>query len=177
MEDAIARRPDRAVTKGGISIPEFGPDQGEYKINFDRIDKWVRAMTGMAKEGQFNFGITAHPEEWFDPTADNGEGADVLAPWIRGKNMIPKICGHMNIVAYLQEQRSSENEEPQRVLYSDLPGHVGKDQFRCFPELKSGKHGIVDPTVPKLEAALRKARRGGETSPKRATKKRRVKRR
>jgi hypothetical protein len=151
MDDTLMRRPDRGMDKGGIMVPEFGPDQGEYKLNFDRIAKWVRQMTGIAKAGAFNFGITAHPFEWFDPVQEEY----IWAPWIQGKGMVTKICGYMNIVAYLQEQKGDGDKPGSRVLMVDQKGFLGKDQLHCFPELKSGRHGILDPTGQKLIKAIK----------------------
>lgn len=157
--DAVARKPDRA---------QFGPDKGEYGINMNRLSTFVRDMVGLASEGRMNFGITAHPFEWYDPIAQDS----VWAPWVQGNNMSPKVCGYMNIVAYLQEVRR-DGKPTQRVLLTDAPGFVGKDQFNCVPELKSGKRGIVDPTMPKLIQAIKKARSGRSGS----TTKRRPRRR
>jgi hypothetical protein len=166
VTDMLIRRPDLAMDKAGESkererwvelkekgvvVPEYGPDKGEYKINFERLARWVRDMTGLAKAGAFNFGITAHPIEWYDPTLEE----DVWAPWVQGKNMIPKICGYMNIVAYLQEQKGESSKPGQRVLMVDQKGFMGKDQLFCFPELKSGRHGIIDPTGDKLIKAIK----------------------
>lgn len=150
--DAIARKPERA---------QFGPDKGEYGINMNRLAKWVRDMVALAKVGQINFGITAHPFEWWDPTKEE----DVWAPYVQGKNMSPRICGYMNIVAMLQVNER-DGEDPQRVLTTDAPGFVGKDQFDCFPQLKSGRHGIIDPTMPKIESAIKSARRPAKRKPK-----------
>lgn len=152
MSDAIARKPMRAVERGGVMIPEFGPDLQEYKVNMERLAKWVRDMSGMADSGLINFGITAHPFEWFDPVKDES----VWAPWIQGRNMSAKVCGYMNIVAYLEVVR--KDEETFRVLLTDAEGFVGKDQFDCFPELRSGKHGIVEPTMDKVVEAIGSSR-------------------
>lgn len=190
VNDMLLRRPDLAMDKngkdpdregwkklkeGGIVVPEYGPDKGEYKINFERIARWVRDMTGLAKAGAFNFGITAHPFEWYDPTKEE----EIWVPWIQGKGMIPKICGYMNIIAYLQEQSTTQGD--QRVLLVDAPGFLGGDQLDCFPELKSGNHGIVEPTMAKIEAAIKKSpKRDGDATaakPKRKAKKRVAKRR
>jgi hypothetical protein len=176
VSDMLMRRPDLAMDKNGngdgreawvelkkqgIVVPEYGADKGEYKINFDRLSRWVRDMVGISKAGAFNFGIVAHPWEWFDPTQDK----EIWAPWIQGKNMIPKICGYMNIIAYLQEQKGKDNKS-QRVLLVDAPGFLGGDQLECIPELKSGKHGIIDPTMAKVEAAIKKSpKRSGDASP------------
>ena len=155
MADTLARRPDLALDKGGVKVPKFGFDQQEYKINFDRLVAWVRDMNGLADAGVMNFGITAHPFEWHDPVLEE----DVWAPWIQGRNMSPKICGYMNIVAYLQVQKRKDGEA-QQLLLTDSPGFVGKDQYHCFPELKSGKRGILDPTMTKIEKAIKTARGG-----------------
>lgn len=178
VSDMLVRRPDLAMDKAGaaperkawvelkksgIIVPEYGADKGEYKINFDRIAKWVRDMVGIAKAGAFNFGIAAHPIEWWDPTrGDHGE--EIWAPWIQGKGMIPKICGYMNIIAYMQKQEVGDNE--QRVLLVDSPGFLGGDHLECFPELKSGKHGIIEPTMAKIEKAIAQSpKRSGDASP------------
>src|SRR6185437_7068327 len=132
----------------------------------DRIAKWIRDMVGIAKAGAFNFGVTAHPFEWYDPKAEE----DVWAPWVQGKNMSPKICGYMNIVAYLEERRTEKGV--QRVLTVDQKGFVGKDQLFCIPELKSGTHGIVEPTMSKLETAINSSsKRNGSSNGKPARKK------
>jgi len=176
VSDMLIRRPDLAMDKAGadpdrqswvklkesgVIIPEYGADKGEYKINFDRISKWVRDMVGIAKAGAFNFGIVAHPIEWWDPTrGDHGE--EIWAPWIQGKGMIPKICGYMNIIAYLQKQEAKGGD--QRVLLVDSPGFLGGDHLECIPELKSGRHGIVEPTIAKLEKAIKESpARSGST--------------
>jgi hypothetical protein len=160
MSDVLMRRPDRGEEKGGVMMPKHGPDQGDYKVNFDRIAKWVRDMVGIAKAGAFNFGITAHPFEEYDPIKEE----DLYKPWVQGKNMSNKICGYMNLVLYLEERRTSdEEEENQRILLLDQPGFYSKDQLDCIPKLKSGRRGIIEPTMEKLIAAI-------ESSPKRKRK-------
>ena len=120
----------------------------------NRLQKWVRDMVGLANDGKLNFGITAHPFEWWDPVREE----DVWAPYVQGKNMSPKICGYMNLVAYYAVVRR-EGKPPSRVLYTDADGFVGKDQYNAFPELKSGKHGLVNPTLADLEQAIKKAKK------------------
>lgn len=194
LKDAIERKPARAVVRGEtgyeiapsvqslyveggkIMVPEFDADVAEYGINMKRIARWVRDMHGFAKEGKFNFGITAHPHEWFDPISEE----DVLAPWIQGKGMITKICGYMNLIAYLQEI-PREDDEPQKVLFTKTPGFYGKDQFDCLPETKSGKRGLIDPTMEKFHKLLSDARSGrqgtGRRKPAKAKKSKRAKKR
>ena len=151
FSDAVDRKPSRK---------EYGPDKGEYGINMGRLAKWIRDMSGLCDTGAFNMGITAHPFEWYDPVREE----DVWAPFVQGKNMSPKICGYMTIVAYLAEiKKKEDSSETQRVLYSASEGFFGKDEFDCFPTLKSGKRGIVDPTMPKLLKAI-KASTGSSSS-------------
>lgn len=162
MADALVRKPTRAVNKGGIQVPEFSFDQGEYGINFNRIVKWVGDMVGLAKDGMFGFGITAHPMDWYDPVKQE----HMLAPWVQGKNMSEKICGFMNIVAYLQVQKRKD-DTPQTVLLTEAEGFYGKDQYNCFPELKNGRSGLISPTLPKLEKLI-----GGRMEPEKRRKQR-----
>lgn len=170
MLDAMTRRPDRAdaaLSTPDDPVPTYGPDQGEYKINFDRIAKWCREMIGVAETGAFNFGITAHPFEWYDPVKEE----TVWAPWIQGKGMSPKISGYMNVVAYLDVVRIEPDDEDgeveeRRVLLTDAPGFYGKNQLGKFPRLSNGSVGLVEPTIPKVVEALR----GGSSSPARKKK-------
>lgn len=166
LADAIARKPTRGMTKGGLIVPEYGADQGEYKINFDRITKWTRDMVALAKEGKFHFVMTAHPFEWWDPEKEK----DVWAPWVQGKNMSPKICGYMNVVAYLRKVEE-KGSSPKTILTVDSEGFVGKDQFHCFPKLKSGRHGFINPTLDQIVEAWAKTRKPAakkRTAPKRS---------
>lgn len=142
--DAVARKPSRA---------EYGPDKGEYGINMDRLAKWVRDFVGLAKDGAVNFGVTAHPFSWYDPVKQE----DVWAPWVQGKNMSPKICGYMNVVAHLAVAQRN-GKPPQRVLLTDAEGFVGKDQFDAIPALKSGRHGLVEPTMEDVTRVINASR-------------------
>lgn len=149
FQAAIDRQPHRA---------QYGPDKGEYGINMSRLGKLVRDTVGLAKAGHFNFGMTAHVMELHDPVNDT----ELWAPQVQGKNMSHKFSGYMNIVAYLQK-----DDKGKRLLLTDAEGFVGKDQFDCFPELKSGRHGLVNPTMKDVDAAIKKAR-GNKPARKRA---------
>lgn len=155
LGDAIARKPTRAIQKGGIMIPEHGADQGEYKVNMDRLSKWTRDMVALAKEGKFHFAMTAYPIEYWDPDIEK----EVWAPDVRGKNMIKKICGYMNTVAYLKKSK----EKGEVLLTVDKDGFIGKDQFNMFPKLKSGRHGLINPTLDDIEEAWAKTRKSSTT--------------
>jgi hypothetical protein len=146
LEDAVIRNPSkRGIEKGGQIIAEFGADQGEYGINFNRLTNMIQDFCGLASEGKINFGITCHPADWYNPVTEE----TVLAPWIQGKGMISKICGYMNVITYMQEVQR-DGKSPQLQLLSSAKGFYGKDQYHAFPALKSGKRGLIDPTMPKI---------------------------
>lgn len=133
---------DEEVTKISKN-PErrrFGPDQGVYGRNMWRIGHWMRHAIG---PDLFNLGFTAHPAVLASPDLDaDGDPVDKLMPWIQGKNMSPKLCGYMNIVAFM-ERAGSKGRRVLRVQ-SDLRFYA-KDQFDAIPE------GVLwDPSMPKL---------------------------
>jgi hypothetical protein len=131
-DDVVKRKPARK---------EFGLDRGEYGINMFRLAQWVRHVVGT---DSFNFGITAHPTE-MQASFDDDE-PDLLMPYIQGRNMAPKICGYMNIVAYLRVIRSKKTGNPRRLLTARAEDRwYGKDQFDAFPQGK-----LYDPTIPKM---------------------------
>lgn len=146
---AVARKESRK---------EFGPDQGEYGINRGRLMKWLRDMYGLSSSGKFNLGVTAHPMEWWDPVKEQQVWTPMVGSPQKG-NLSVKVCGYMNIVAYLDEQHSENGSRSRRVLLADAPGFVGKDQFDCFPELKSGRHGFIEPTMEKIISAINTRRK------------------
>jgi hypothetical protein len=137
-----------------------GPiDQGEYNNNFVRLAKWCRHMIGIPG---FNFGITAHPAE-----VEDNLGNIKLRPWVQGKNMSFKICGMMNVVAYMEVVTAKEEER--RVLrLKESDDYTAKDQFDMTPDYR-----LVDPTMAKIEAALA-SRRPSASRPARRTPKRKV---
>jgi len=72
-------------------------------------------------------------------------------------------------VAYMSATEK-EDKERQETLLVDAEGFVGKDQYRCFPKLKSGRHGFINPTMGDIEAVLKK--RAGARTRKTASKRR-----
>lgn len=141
----VARKPHRQ---------EYGMDKGEYGRNMERLSRWVRDMAALADMGICNFGLTAHPEMLEDPAT----GEFRLMPYIQGRNMSPKICGYMNIIAYLEIKRVKGEER--RVLRTrGTEDYVAGDQFNAFD-----KGRLIDPTMPKLEAKLNAARRGSKST-------------
>jgi len=134
----------------------YGLDQGEYGINMFRISQWVRHMAAQADEGFFNFGITAHPRE-LSPFED-GEGKEMMMPWIQGRNMAPKICGYMHIVGFIEITK-----EGKRVLRTESgPRYYAVDRFHAVP-----KGRLLEPTAKKLVQAI--VQNGKPTQPKRTT--------
>jgi hypothetical protein len=129
--DVVAEKPARE---------KHGLDKGEYGTNMRRLAQWVRHMVGMQT---FNFGFTAHPEPMVLP-----DGRELLMPYIQGKQMSNKLCGYMNIVAYMEIKQSK------RVLRTrETEEYYAKDQFEAF---KDGK--MVEPTMPKIMKAIETAR-------------------
>lgn len=164
LQDAVERKPARRIEKGGIKLPEFGADKGEYLINMERNKNWVKDMHAFSKEGKFNFGLTAHAFEWYDPI----EELDVLAPWIQGKGMVSAICGYMNMIMYLKPIRDEDGNISKKILFSQTPGFYGKDQFDCLPlKASTGERGLLEPTMAEFDELLAKARGGstGKRSP------------
>jgi hypothetical protein len=149
---------------------EFGPDKGEYGVNRTRLSKWVRDMVGMAKAGRFNFLCTAHVMQWTDPVKD----VDLWVPAVgdaRGKYSA-KFMGYFNIVAYMAVSQK-EGKARQETLTVDSDGFAGKDQFQVFPELKSGRHGFVNPTLEDIDQAIAAARKPSRRRTARTARKRR----
>jgi hypothetical protein len=124
---------------------KHGIDKGEYGVNMHRLGQWFRHMVGQAKDYQtFNFGFTAHQAETYGP---DGETM-MLMPWVQGKNMPAKLCGYMNIVAYL------EIKGDKRVLRTRATEtYYAKDQYDAWA---NGR--VVEPTMDKIDAAIAAAR-------------------
>ena len=135
---------------------ENGPDKGEYGVNRQRLGKWLRDMIGLSKEGHFNFGFTAHVMEYVDPV----ESETIWIPQVgdRDGKFAMKLCGYTNICAYLKA--SDEDKKPRKeTLLVDGEGFIGKDQYNCFPKLKSGRHGFINPTLTDIEDAIASKKR------------------
>lgn len=144
-EGVIADKPHRA---------KHGADKGEYGINMQRLARWVRHM--VALEG-FNFGITAHQADLNDED-DNA----LLMPYVQGKNMSNKICGYMNVVAYLEMVKGK------RVLRTTATDrYYAKDQYDAFP---NGR--LVEPTMAKIIKAIEASRNGAGTTKRRPARRR-----
>lgn len=136
----IERRPDRAALHAGM-------DKGEYGRNMERIGQWVRNVVSI---DTFNFGITCFPTMRLDaPSGDRK-----LMPWVQGVMMSEKICGYMNMVGYMEKKISpSTGRVYRQMTFEETPDFYAKDQFNAFE-----KHRLIDPTLPKILAAVAAAK-------------------
>ena len=78
----------------------------------------------------------------------NDEGGSLLAPYVQGKNMTEKICGYMNIVAFLEVMDEDDDDAPKsrrRLHVRENSRFYAKDLYDAFP-----LGYIDDPTVKKL---------------------------
>jgi len=150
FQAAIDRKPERK---------EFGPDKGEYGINRGRLSRHIRDMVGLSKQGMFNYGVTANLMQVYDPHAEDEIWVPQYgSPKGGGKDAL-KLCGYMNIVAYMYKTRPKEGKAAQHILTVDSDGFVGKDQYNCFPTTKSGKRAFINPTMQDIAEALESTRR------------------
>jgi len=137
----IERNPSRNAKHAGL-------DKGEYGRNMDRLSGWVRDVVAL---DTFHFGITAHPTHRLD--APDGERK--MMPWVQGKQMSEKTCGYMNVVGYLDVKRSPSSGRVYRELtVNETEDFYAKDQFEAFE-----KGRMIDPTLPKIVAAVEAAKR------------------
>jgi hypothetical protein len=151
----ITEKPHRA---------RFGLDKGDYFINMQRLSRWVRHMAGMADDGLFNFGITAHPADL--PIEDTEDADEKLMPYVQGKGMASKICGYMHIVAYMTKTKKGTP-----VIYTrESDDFHARDQIGALDD-SEGK--MFNPSMPKIIEAIEAAR--PKAKPKRAPAKRQTK--
>jgi len=153
----VAEKPARAYQIGADGkpgkpnlSPTSGLDRGEYGRNMERIQQWIRHMVGA---NSFHFGVTFHPHEGQHPT--NDEGGSLLRPYVQGRNMTEKICGYMNMVAFLEVIENDDKDLKWRRLHvAENSRFYAKDQYDAFlPK------GYTDnPTIPKIMRAIEGAR-------------------
>lgn len=143
FETAVREKPARA---------RYGADKQEYGINMFRIGAWMRHVIG---PDSFNFGFTAHPATLASPDLDqDGDPVEKLMPWIQGKNMSPKLCGYVNVVAFMETAgKADTNGRKKRVLRVQSDNrHYAKDQFDFVADGK-----LVAPTMTKVEDLIEKS--------------------
>jgi hypothetical protein len=158
-DTVIKEKPQRA---------RYGMDKQEYGINFHRLGESLRHIVGARVT---NFGMTAHTA-WLPSNSDeeSDDPQEKLMPWVQGKNMAPKFCGYMNMVAF-----GDVTKKGTRVLhFNNTQGHYGKDAYDAFLD---NDHKLLNPTVPKIVRAVKAARKasGSKTASKGKAKARRRK--
>lgn len=181
LQDVYEAALDRAGPPGSKARKHrasFASDKGEFRINAERISGYLRELSGSEA---YNFGITAHAY-WgkrlkIDPDDEESDDSMVL-PWIQVKGMISKTCGYMNIVGYLDVAMNERtNKEYRRMLTNKHPQVYCKNQYKDANGVSVfGEDGImVNPTLPKVMAAIERAKpQNGAASPRPRRKTRRT---
>lgn len=126
----------------------YGLDKGDYWINMQRLGRWVRDVASLSDTGAFNFGITAWPAE-LSPSPEDAEIEQKMMAWVQGKNMAMKVCGYMNVVAF----GTVTSKGTRRLQLAETEHIYAKDQFDM-----TEKGFMLNPTIPKIEAAIDKKR-------------------
>lgn len=147
----------------------FGLDKGEYGINMQRLEQFIRHAVGAKL---FNFGVTAHAFWATRQAQDSPESSfDQLMPWVQGKMMAEKICGYMNVVGYMEvKTRGTSGREYRVIRTRKSPRYFAKDQFDAW--LPSGD--IINPTLPEIVAAIEAKRQPARRRTRRTTTRRRA---
>jgi hypothetical protein len=138
-ETVVREKPARA---------RYGLDKAEYGINMFRIGGWLRHVVG---PDTFNFGFTAHTAQLL-PSEDEEESKKLM-PWVQGKNMSPKCCGYMNVVAFMEVTKVGGKDNRRVLRTNSTERYYAKDQF----DFTDGGR-MVDPTMPKIVKAIEAAR-------------------
>ena len=160
LDDVLEDVLDRKGPKGSLARKEreqFGPDRGEYRVNFWRLSQYIRHIVGA---GTVNLGITAH-SFWWEPN-DNGVTPSCIWPWVQGKMMPAKICGMMNIVGYgaIETRERGGRKRTVRVLHTNATeSYYAKCQLK-LPDGSSvfGSGDIIDPNIPDMMKAMTASR-------------------
>jgi hypothetical protein len=123
--------------------------------NMTQYARWLRHIVGA---DLFNFGFTAHSETTRSPDKDaDGDPIEKLMPWIQGKGQPARFAGYTNVLAFYHKAKIGGKEDRRVLRMESTSTYYAKDQFDAF----DGR--LVDPTMPKLIAAIDKAtgRQGG----------------
>jgi hypothetical protein len=137
-DDIIAEKPHRE---------KHGLDKGEYYNNLVRLSRFMRHIIS---RDQFNVVWTAHTMDGEMP-----DGRELLVPQIHVRGMWSKFCAMTNIVAYYEKKELDDKKEHRILRVQETDGYFAKNQLG-----ELAKDRMVDPTMPKLVAALR-----GESAP------------
>jgi len=128
----------------------YAPDKGEYGQNMNRMMIWVREAVDIP----MNIGVTAHVlRTEVEEIQEDGEidYHTLYMPHIQGRNMPSKVCGEMNVVAYMYAKENGEGELTRYIRVSGDQWHYCKDRFGGI----GGKKGVMaNPTIPKIESVI-----------------------
>ncbi len=157
LDLVVAKNPNRSL---------YIADKAEYQIVQNTIDRFV----GYFVDLPMNFGFTAHvmieQSTKFDQEGDEEQVLQMM-PQIQGGRgkLSQKVCGYMNIVGYMDTVTTDEGEVRAMLVRGD-GRHVAKDRYDAIGN-KSG--WMLNPTIPKIQAAVNsalgkgKAKAGGTT--------------
>jgi hypothetical protein len=163
FKEAIERKPSRKSKSSSPDEFPGGPiDQGEYGINMSQYARWLRHIVGA---DLFNFGFTAHSETARSPDKDSdGDPIEKLMPWIQGKGQPGRFASYTNVLAFYHKAKIGGQDDRRVLRMESAPTYYAKDQFDAF----DGR--LVDPTMPKLIAAIdKKTGRSGGVLPEKTT--------
>lgn len=121
--------------------------QREYLIQQNRIGTHVRQFCALP----INFGWTAHVMT----TVEAETGEVIYMPMIPGGKgeFSSKICGYMNVVAYLGRTKSGTA----RLITNRTDHYYARDRFGALNS-GEGKPYINEPSVPKIEELIKRKR-------------------
>lgn len=121
--------------------------QREYLVQQNRIGTHVRQFCALP----INFGWTAHVMT----TVEAETGEVIYMPMIPGGKgeFSSKICGYMNVVAYLGKTSSGKP----RLITGRTDHYYARDRF--FALNSGGKPHIDNPTIPTIEALIEQKRK------------------
>lgn len=131
MDELVAQKDHRKV---------YAPDRGEFGQNMNRLLRFMRDF----KDLPTNIGWTAHVMVHAHTQAD-GTVIERNMPFIHGKDMSPKICSHMGVIAHLQLHESKKNpgEDFPVLSVKSRDGWYGRDRYHAVGT-------IPNPTMQKV---------------------------
>lgn len=144
--NVVAKSPHRSM---------YVPDKAEYLKVQSYLDRYVQLFCDLP----MHVGFTAHVDMQNMKSFDGDDEMETLTmmPMIQGGRgkLSQKICGHMNIVGYMdfvEREVASENKQVRAMLVTADGRHVAKDRFDV---LGTSDGWMLNPTIPKIEAAVK----------------------
>jgi phage nucleotide-binding protein len=126
---------------------KWAPDRAEYQQNMTRLAMWHRDLIRIP----INIAVTAHTMR-DEIELDDGQIENLWVPAIQGKNMPAKLCSYMNVVGFMYSRRAAGGIEVGMITDKDA-SHYAKDNW----QRALGGH-MINPTIPKIEAAIARKR-------------------